>query len=96
MLTKKAARGRQPFHWEGERLYLNADARKGEITCELLNTTGQPLPGFDRKVCTPIADDNVRLAGNEQGQDGMPAPSVGPVQLRVFLRNAQLYSYRFE
>jgi len=86
----------RPFHWEGERLYLNADARKGEITCEILDATGQSLTGFGREACIPIADDNVRLAVNWQGQDGMPVPSMGPIQLRISLRNARLYSYWFE
>ncbi|MBV7336530.1 hypothetical protein KFU94_51530 [Chloroflexi bacterium TSY] len=86
----------QPFHWEGGRLYLNADAGKGEVTCELLDVAGQPMHGFGRDNCVPIAEDNVRLAVNWQGQDGIPEPSGGPIQLRVFLRSARLYSYWFE
>ena len=86
----------QPFHWEGERLYLNADARKGEIACEILDSTGQPLAGFSRQDCLSIAGDNVRLAVNWQRQGGMPVPSVGPIRLRISLRNARLYSYWFE
>ena len=46
--------------------------------------------------CLPIAGDNVRLAVNWQGQDRLPAPSAGPIRLRVTLRNARLYSYWFE
>lgn len=78
----------QPFRWEGVRLYLNADARVGEVTCELLDATGQPVPGFGREACIPIADDNVRLTVKWEGQDGMPVIAGGPIQLRVFLRNA--------
>lgn len=86
----------QPFSWAGERLYLNADARKGEIACEILDATGQPLPGFGVDGCLPIVGDSVRLVVNWQGRGGMPAPSVGPIRLRVSLHNARLYSYWVE
>ncbi|MEM7131044.1 MAG: hypothetical protein AAF702_32280 [Chloroflexota bacterium] len=86
----------EAFHWEGEQLYLNVDASKGEVFCELIDATGQPVPGFGRGECVPISDDNVRLAVNWQGHNGMPSSSGGPIQLRVLLHNAQLYSYWFE
>ncbi len=85
-----------PFGWEGERLYLNADAAGGEITCELLDAAGEPLAGFEIENAVPISDDGVRLAVRWRAQERMPAASTGPVQLRVRLRAARLYSYWFE
>ena len=85
-----------PFTWEGERLYLNADASAGEIRCELLGAAGQPLAGFGRGDALAINADGVRQAVAWRGQAGMPALTDGPVQLRVHLREARLYSYWVE
>ena len=85
-----------PFLWEGERLFLNADAVDGDIRCELVDAAGRPLPGFDRQNSIPLTEDGVRLAVRWRGGDRMPELSTGPVQLRIALRGARLYSYWVE
>ncbi len=85
-----------PFFWEGERCFLNADAADGEIRCELVGATGQPLAGFERDNSIPLTEDGVCLAVRWRGQERMPAISAGPIQLRISLRDAHLYSYWFE
>ena len=85
-----------PFLWEGQRLHLNADALDGEIRCELADAAGQPLPGFERHNSLPVAQDSVRVAVRWREQEAMPVNSAGPVQLRIWLREARLYSYWFE
>ena len=85
-----------PLLWQGKRLYLNADAADGEIRCELVDATDQTLPGFEQKDSIPISDDGVRLAVGWRRQERMPANAAGPIQLRIWLRDARLYSYWIE
>lgn len=85
-----------PFRWEGERLFLNGDATRGEIACELLDAAERPLPGYERSACIPLAADAVRWAVAWQGQDRLPAATVGPIRLRLHVRQAHLYSYWME
>ena len=85
-----------PFLWEGERLFLNAEAADGEIVCELLDAGGGPLAGYGGEDAIPIAEDGVRLAVRWRAQERMPAAPASAVQLRVRLRAARLYSYWIE
>jgi len=85
-----------PFRWEGERLYLNAEADKGEIRCELISSEGQPLEGYEQGDSIPLAADGVRQPVEWRGREFMPADSKCPVQLRIRLRKARLYSYWLE
>ncbi len=85
-----------PFRWEGERLYLNADADNGEIRCELLDETGSPLPGYGRDDSIPMTGDGVSLPVRWNETERMPTVVSNPVQLRIWLRAARLYSYWVE
>ena len=86
----------EAFHWEGERLHLNADAASGELLCELLDETGQPLQGYERSNAIPINTDGVCLPVRWNEEECMPAETASPVQLRIWLRDARLFSYWFE
>ena len=85
-----------PFHWEGERLYLNAEAGNGEIRCELIGSEGQPLEGYERGNSIPLAADGARQPAVWREREFMPADSESPVQLQIWIRDASLYSYWFE
>ena len=85
-----------PFHWQGEQLYLNGSAAVGQITCELLDGPGDPIPGFGQKDCVPFTGDSVRHPVSWKGHARLPSPSVGPTRLRVYLRRAKLYSFWVE
>ncbi|MSP12985.1 MAG: hypothetical protein EXR62_08505 [Chloroflexi bacterium] len=86
-----------PFAWEGGQLWLNALAATGElpgeITCELLDGPGDPLPGFTRADSIPFTGDSVRHPVTWQNSPPLPAPAAGPLRLRVYLKRAQLFSF---
>lgn len=84
------------FQWEGERLYLNADAGGGAISVEILDAAGEPLPGYERAQAIAMEHDSVRQAVVWQQQNRMPEASHGPIRLRFHMRSAQLFSYWFE
>jgi hypothetical protein len=85
-----------PFHWHGEQLFLNADAADGEISCELLDAAGQPLAGFERHNAIPLTADGVCQVVRWGSEERLPAETAGPIQLRIWLRNARLYSFWLE
>lgn len=85
-----------PFSWEGERLHLNAEAAGGEIRCELLSSEGQPLDGYERGNSIPLKADYARQPVEWRDKAFMPAESESPVQLRLWLREASLYSFWLE
>jgi hypothetical protein len=80
----------------GEQLYVNGLTTEGEITCELLDGAGDPVPGFAREDCIPFTGDSARHGVGWKGQNRLPPPSIGPIRLRVHLRRAQLFSLWFE
>ena len=86
----------EPFHWEGEHLYLNAVADDGEVRVELLDVDSEPLPGYGAEEAAVVSEDSVRQQVLWREHSGMPDPAGGPVRLRFSLTNAELYSYWFE
>ncbi|MSP12885.1 MAG: hypothetical protein EXR62_08000 [Chloroflexi bacterium] len=89
-----------PFQWEGDQLWLNGVAATGEmpgeITCELLDGPGDPIPGFTQADCVPFTGDSVRHPVSWQHPARLPAPAIGPIRLRVYLKRARLFSFWFE
>ncbi len=86
----------EPFHWQGERLFLNAVADEGAITVALLDADNRPLPGFGPDDAIALRDDGVRQPVAWRARNRLPEPADGPIRLRINLTNARLYSYWFE
>jgi len=86
----------KPFRLEGQELMVNVDARDGEVSVEVLDETGQPLPDYagEEVVAATKLDD---LAGNLDGSSTRTYPlcRVRIVRLKIRLRNATLYSFQF-
>jgi len=78
----------------GGRLTVNAEAAKGSIAVEALDAGGKPLAGYGRGECVEIRGDGVRQEVRWKGRAGLPAG--GRIRLRLHLKNARLYSLRFE
>ena len=71
-------------------LHLNAAARWGRITVEVLDQLGQPIPGA-RSL--PVESDGTDLTVRWPAPAGSPLAAKRPIQLRFTLHNARLYSY---
>lgn len=74
----------------GKALTLNAEARAGEIRCQLLDAGGKPLPGFTYAECRAISADGLELP--VRWKRGLETLKGRPVQLEVRLRQAKLYA----
>lgn len=85
----------KPFLWEGERLFVNATADKGTLSAELLDGSGEPLPGFGKEDAIAITEDGTRQPAGWRGHSRLPEVD-GPVRLRFNLTGARLFSYWFE
>jgi hypothetical protein len=82
----------KPFQLVGNQLQLNLDARGGQAIVELLDETGQPLPGFSGSNAVALNDvDDLRV--RPTWSSGSLSSLAGRVvQVRVRLTNATLYS----
>jgi hypothetical protein len=85
------------IHLSGQHhLLINGDAKMGSISIELLNASGEPLPGFDRGRFRVIQKDAVRAEAQWRDQPNINSLSGQVVQIRIFVRNADIYSFVLE
>jgi len=75
------------------RLEVNADATGGRVTVEVLDAEGQVQPGLSSAQCVPILDDGLGHPVRWKGRD--PPRIQQPFRLRILLKNAKLFSFRF-
>ena len=86
----------RPLRFSGDRLELNfATSAAGGIRVELQDVEGAPIPGF-------TLEDSIELIGNEisrevawRGGRDLSTLCGTPVRMRVVLRDAELFSFRF-
>ena len=84
----------RPFTFAGDTLTMNyATSAAGSLQVELQDEAGRALPGFE--LSQEIYGD--RIDGTIAGGDGADLRRLAgtPVRLRVVLRDADLYSFRF-
>jgi len=79
----------------GGSLRVNVDAAAGQLCYELLEDTGDPIPGYGVADCDPIQEDTLDGTLSWQGTPGWPAvsqerraryPSLSPAEFYVKLR----------
>ncbi len=76
---------------EGDELFINADAAKGEIKVELLDEQGIEIPGYKKEDCIVVNTDSINQKVKWMNYNSLP--SERPVKLRFYIKNADLYSY---
>lgn len=86
-----------PFKLVGSRLILNADARAGNISVEVLDSTGTPIKGFSAKKCRGLHQVNsLRAAVNWHSQRSLALLEGQIIRLRFRLRNAKLFAFQVQ
>ncbi|MBC7367991.1 MAG: hypothetical protein H7343_14460 [Undibacterium sp.] len=87
----------KPFTFAGARLVLNyATSAAGTLRVELLDETSQPLPAFTAADCDELIGDEIARTVTWHGHADLSALAGRPVRLRFVLRDADLYSLRFQ
>jgi hypothetical protein len=78
--------------FSGGFLFVNADARGGEVRVEVLDEAGRVLGPFSAANCRAVTGDGTRLAvGWTRGS--LAALAGQPVRFRFVVRGARLYSF---
>ncbi len=83
----------QPVTFSGRRLFVNTDAREGELRVEVLGPDGAVFAAFARENCVPLrADSTCQQVLWKEAEDLARLVSL-PVRFRFHLRQAQLFSF---
>lgn len=87
----------KPFTFTGKALHLNlATGAAGSVAVEIQDAEGKPLPGFTLADCKAISYDDIdRVISWKTGSD-VSALAGKPVRLRWVLKDADVFSFRFE
>ena len=82
---------------EGDTLQVNVDAGAGYVKVELLDTAGQPIPGFAGDAAeTYRGHDKLRLEPQWKGQLDLSSLEGQAVRLRCTVTNAKLYAFQIQ
>ena len=74
-------------------LYVNTEAKGGELRAELLDADGNVLPGYSRDACKAVSGNGTEQSITWAGHNELPG-STEPLRLRFIFNNASLYSFR--
>jgi hypothetical protein len=86
-----------PFRFEGMNLRINySTSAVGGIRVEIQDVKGHPIQGFELDSCQEIYGDEVSRIVAWKGRTDVRALSAQPIRLRFILRDADLFSLRFE
>jgi hypothetical protein len=77
---------------EPRQLVVNADARRGSLAIEVLDPTLDPVPGFGRAEAVPLTGDAVAHTVAWKSGSDLSALRGKTVRLRIWLKDADLYS----
>jgi len=84
------------FTFEGSELEINySTSAAGAIRIEILDGNGDAIPGFTMNDCQKIIGNEVSRIVSWGGKTDASNLSGKPVRLRIFLKDADLYSFKF-
>ena len=87
----------KPITFTGPELSLNmATSAGGMVQVEIRHADGTPIPGFTREDCDLIFGDSLDRRVSWKGNPSVASLIGQPVVLRVWMREADLYSMKFE
>ena len=81
------------FRCRGDRLVLNADASKGEVRVELMDSGGSPIAGFEESDSDPLEKDSPRQVVTWRGRSDLSSLDGKVVKIRIVMNNARLFSF---
>ena len=87
----------KPITFTGKALHLNlSTGAAGSVAVEIQDAEGKPLPGFTLDDCKALSYDDIdHVIGWKAGSD-VSALAGKPVRLRWVLKDADVFSFRFE
>ena len=88
----------KPFRLDGAYLFVNADVcgKKSSLRVELLDESGQPVPGFTRRDCVVMKKvDSTKFLITWKGHSDVSSLKGKTVRVKFYLKEADLYSFWF-
>ena len=87
----------QPLTFAGKRLLLNfATSAAGSIRVEIQDPAGKPLPGYSLEDARELIGNEIERPYRWTAGEDVAGLADRPVRLRFVLKDADLYSLRFE
>lgn len=87
----------KPFIFEGGTLELNySTSAAGEILIELLDEDGNKLPGYSMEECQPIIGNEISRTVYWNKSKDLTKLAGKPVKMRIYLKDADIYSFKFD
>jgi len=86
----------KPFTFDGKALELNySTSAAGEILVEILDVNGNKIPGYSKEECQPVIGNEISRTVYWNDSDDVSELSGTPVRMRVYLKDADLFSFKF-
>jgi hypothetical protein len=83
--------------FSGDHLTLNTDTSAGgHVRVELQSESAQPLAGLSADECDPINGNFIEKVVSWRGNPSVQAWAGKPVRVRFVMRDAKLYSFKFD
>jgi len=87
----------KPITFTGDTLVINyQSSAAGFVQVELLDGSGEPLPGFEADACDLIFGDEIERVVRWNGDSDVSRLGGQTVQLRFVMADADLYSFQFQ
>ncbi len=87
----------KPFTFSGKELEINyATSAAGSIRVEIRDQAGNPLEGYTLDNCQEIIGNEIRRVVTWNGKSDVSALAGKVIRLRIFMKDSDLYSFRFE
>ena len=86
----------KPFIFEGSELEINySTSAAGGIKIEIQDREGDPIPGFTLDDCQEIIGNEISRIVSWNGRSNISDLAGKPVRLYIYLKDADLYSFKF-
>jgi len=83
----------RPLKFSGKRLFVNMNAKEGELRVEVLNEEQKPTPYFAKIDCIPVSGDSTKQALGWKATHDLTSLAGKTVRFRFHLKNAKLFSF---
>ncbi len=87
----------RPFRFHGDTLFLNfSTSAAGYILVEILDEQGTPIPGYTKEEARELIGNEIDKAVPWPGDQTLSPLRGRTIRLRFFMKDADLYSFRFK
>lgn len=83
----------RPVTFRDEHLFVNLDNPDGRMQVEVCSEQGEPIPGFTKGECRPLATDSTSEMVRWEGGRSLEGLTGRPVRFRFWLTGGDLYSF---